>query len=817
MSNLFIDPWTLTAASLLIKASVVVAMTAGVCAVLRHRSSAATRHLLCTLMLVSVLTLPLLSVVGPSWRIAIPSIAPVPSVETASASRPSHEPAGAHRQDLVDLNPGTASAPASASSAAPPAAPFQTAWRATAIAVYAAGVLLLLLQMVIERMSVARLVRRADAVTDLDWRRLLRESAASLGVEGPVRLLRSREQTMPMAFGIRTRSILLPAIADTWAEDRRRAVLLHELAHVARHDCLSQAVAAFTCALYWVHPGVWWMARRLRVERELACDDRVIEAGTTAREYAGHLLELAYSLGGHRAPALVVTMARPKQLEGRMLAILDDRRNRAIPGRQYRLAATAIAAAIIVPLASAEGTVVPADATYVVEAPAYAGAPMADRVTDHDRDAAPAARPEPRPIAPSAAASRSINASDDTEEGGPGTWDARPSMKPDYVYLQLRGLHWSSGSDVALKQLEGLSAQQLQSGSGPVRFTLRRDAGTFAFNGILGGGVGAGTYTFEANPSFAAELEKRGLGRPTAKEQYRMARSDVSLAFVDELKAQNYTGVTTSELVRAGDHGVNSDYLRAMGELGYRVDSLDSLITLRDHGVSPDYVRQLQELGYKKLTVDELRTARDHGVTPDYVRQLAELGYKNLTIEELRTARDHGVTPDYVKQLVGLGYKLSIEELRNARDHGVTAEFVSGMKDLGHASLPIEQLVNIRDHGVTPEFARQMSELGLSKVPVDQLVKMRDHGVTPDFVRDLAALGYKGLDVDALVRLRDHGVTPGYIRELKDLGYTGLPVDELVTLRDHGVTPDRIRKANARAGAKLPPDMLRAFVDGGMQ
>ena len=241
--------------------------------------------------------------------------------------------------------------------------------------VYAAGALLLLLQMVIERMSIARLVRRADAVTDLDWRRLLRDSAASLGVEGPVRLLRSREQTMPMAFGIRTRSILLPAIADTWAEDRRRAVLLHELAHVARHDCLSQAIAAFTCAVYWVHPGVWWMARRLRVERELACDDRVIEAGTMARDYASHLLELAYSLGGHRAPALVVTMARRNQLEGRMLAILDDRRNRAIPGRQHRLAATAIAAAIIVPLASAEGTVVPADATYVVEAPPYAGAP----------------------------------------------------------------------------------------------------------------------------------------------------------------------------------------------------------------------------------------------------------------------------------------------------------------------------------------------------------------------------------------------------------------------------------------------------------
>ena len=45
---------------------------------------------------------------------------------------------------------------------------------------------------------------------------------------------------MPMAFGTRRPAILIPATADTWPEDRRRAVILHELAHVARYDCLTQ-------------------------------------------------------------------------------------------------------------------------------------------------------------------------------------------------------------------------------------------------------------------------------------------------------------------------------------------------------------------------------------------------------------------------------------------------------------------------------------------------------------------------------------------------------------------------------------------------
>ena len=146
---------------------------------------------------------------------------------------------------------------------------------------------------------------------------------------------------------------MLPTVADAWPEDRRRAVLLHELAHVERHDCLTQTLAAVACAVYWVHPGVWWIAMRLRAERELACDDRVLSAGENAREYAGHLLELAYTLGHTAAPAVAVTMARPRELEGRMLAVLDAARNRAIPALRNRLAGVAVLAGLTVPVAAA--------------------------------------------------------------------------------------------------------------------------------------------------------------------------------------------------------------------------------------------------------------------------------------------------------------------------------------------------------------------------------------------------------------------------------------------------------------------------------
>src|SRR4029450_2990970 len=218
--------------------------------------------------------------------------------------------------------------------------------------VYGVGLLAFLLRLVAQRWSIRRLVRRAMPVTAPVWTELLDEAARSTNCQRPVVLLRGLEETMPMAFGTRHPAILLPAVADTWSESQRRAVLLHELAHVARYDCLTQSLAAVACAIYWVHPGVWWIARRLRIERELACDDRVLAAGADPDGYASQLLEFAYSLRVETAPALAVTMAAPSSLEERLRALLDRGRNRRLPALRSRVAATAI----VVMLVGATGT-----------------------------------------------------------------------------------------------------------------------------------------------------------------------------------------------------------------------------------------------------------------------------------------------------------------------------------------------------------------------------------------------------------------------------------------------------------------------------
>ena len=74
--------------------------------------------------------------------------------------------------------------------------------------------------------------------------------------------------------------MLLPESANEWTMERRRSVLLHEMAHVKRRDCLVQFLGQLTCAAHWCNPAVWFAARELRRESERACDDLVLHAGT---------------------------------------------------------------------------------------------------------------------------------------------------------------------------------------------------------------------------------------------------------------------------------------------------------------------------------------------------------------------------------------------------------------------------------------------------------------------------------------------------------------------------------------------------------
>jgi beta-lactamase regulating signal transducer with metallopeptidase domain len=806
--SLLIDAAIPPAGWMILKVSLLLTAAAIAQALLGRRRSAAARHLVWTLAVGGVLLLPMLSAVMPRWdAVRLPGATVAEGMalgeSTGRADMTQPVPAGGVQDAappavVMRVEPGPAPSTASRVS------------RGTALlAFYGAGVVLLVIRLVFERLTMRRLARQAAQVSDPELTRLLLECAGRIGVRRPVRLLRSRERTMPMAFGIWYPVILIPVISETWTEDRRRAVLLHELAHVARHDCLTQLLAAGACAFYWFHPGVWWAARRLRVERELACDDRVLAAGTHARDYAGHLLELAYALGRTRAPALAVGMARPRQLEGRLLAVLDAARNRANPGRRSQLAGAAIAAGLLVPLAGAQATAVPP-----APRPPAVGSTSLASVDVAVSDRAPNDAGRMKPALQTAAAQAVTPGS--APDRLPGTWEIRPAGDAGTVHLTFTESDGMHGSTIRIERLTGLSPAQMTGTGGLAHFAIRRDAGTFTFDGVFRNGVGAGTYTFAPSATFPDELAKRGLARPAEAQQYVLARHDVGLAFLDELTAQGYTRPDLPQLLRAAEHGVDFEYLREMGRLGYRLGLVEALVRQRDHGVSPQFIRELAALGLTGLSSDDLVRARDNGVSPEYVRALSALGYTRLPLDELVRLRNNGVSAEYVRELDALGYKnLSRDELVRLRNNGVSAEYVRELDALGYKNLPRDEVIRLRNNGVSAEYVRELDALGYKNLSRDEVIRLRNNGVSAEYVRSLGELGYKNLSRDELIRLRNHGVDPEYVRQLKDAGYDHLSIDELVDFRNRGVTADR--SANLRAGIRLAIERLKALAAGGLR
>jgi beta-lactamase regulating signal transducer with metallopeptidase domain len=716
------------------KATVVLAAAALVDLLLRRRGSAAARHLVWTIAIVGLLALPAASLSLPAWTLRIP-VAP-PTVTAAIAT-----------VDAV-VAPSTAPAPmvASADGAARRAPVFSLF--AAVVVLYAGGVLLLLARLAIEPIALRRLARASVDLTDPQWSDAIEQASAELRLTRHVRLLQSAREIMPLTFGTLAPVILLPATSDAWSEDRRRSVLLHELAHVARRDCLVQRMTAFACALYWPHPGVWWAARRLRAERELACDDRVLASGAGAREYAGHLLELAHSLGSAPAPATALGMARPKQLESRLLAVLDAARNRAAIRPPGRTIAIATAVAVLVPLAAVHAALVgkemPAMIDSSVDLPSQSTAPAPQDLT--------------------------------------GTWELRPSRDPGMVQVTVRTEHGTHGRSVRLDQLPGISLEQISAASSTVRLPIRREAGTFNVDGVCHSGVCGGTFAFEPSQSFAAELAKRGFERPTPRQQMDLALADIGIEYLEALNKAGYTKPDLAQIVRAAQHGVDAGYLREMTSLGYHAGTLEALTQLRDHGVDPAYVKGLRDLGYRIDSPEELTRLRDHGIDPSYVRGMADAGFSRLTVDQLLTARDHGVDPPYVK----------------------------GMRDAGYRLDDLSKLIETRNHGVDPSYVREMSELGYKNQSLDGLIKMRNHGVDPAYVREMAELGYKNLSVEDAIRLRDHGVDASYVRRVQQKGLGHLSVDELIQRRDHGMDdPDAAARAVAAQAQYLWQSIVR--------
>jgi beta-lactamase regulating signal transducer with metallopeptidase domain len=222
------------------------------------------------------------------------------------------------------------------------------------LVVWIAGALLLLSRRLGAELRM-RGIRRRAWQPDSRLRDLLHEATATPGPGRTVTLRISDAIDTPAVAGHLRPMILLPVRAGEWSAADLAAVYRHELGHVLRGDGLTNFIVDCVAALYWCNPLVRAAARRMRSESERACDDLVLSRGTEPEHYAQLLLRVA-SGTRREVPVAAQAMARARELEGRLLAILDEGLLRGSPSRRQTALFAGLGLAFTLPVAALSTT-----------------------------------------------------------------------------------------------------------------------------------------------------------------------------------------------------------------------------------------------------------------------------------------------------------------------------------------------------------------------------------------------------------------------------------------------------------------------------
>jgi len=694
--------------------SAVILSAAGLLTASLRRASAASRHLVWSVAMASLLALPILSVALPSWQIAaLPSLATIASPPLLDNGAPEPAGSGAGEAALVFERKPEPVAPqldrrwtldvgSELPASSPDSSRFDTTpntvahswnnfdWKVALLMAWLAGVFVVMARLTMGTARVWLLTRRAQRVTESSWIMLARTLATRLRLRRRVRIFKTERISVPMTWGLTRSAVLLPKEADHWTMECRWIVMLHELTHVKRRDCLMQALAQLACALYWFNPLVWIAAWRLRVERELACDDHVLEAGAKASDYASYLVEIASSFGvGSCGSPMAVGMAC-SHLESRVRSILDpNARRRGVNGLKVALAAV-IAAVLIAPLAML------------------------------------------RPWRNAEASGR---------KGGAIVNSINLSNLPFPANLLIQSLKDQGQTQEQRDKARESEERQKQ----------------------IGEGVGEGQGTGQGQGSGQGQGKS---GELTVDQLIEMRAVGVTPEYIESIRKLGYSDLTVKQAVELRSLGIGEEFIKQARGWTNGNPSIEELVELKSIGMSSDFINEMKRAGYDNLTVEKLVEMKAVGVSPEFVESMRRAGYDKLTPDKLTELKAMGVSEAFIREAQSWGFgQLSLDDLVQIKAMGISPEFARSMKALGFDNLSLDQLVEIKAVGVNGEFIKQMRELGFDNLPIKKLIEMKAVGVTPDYIRKMREAGLKNVSVNELIELKATGVDKILTRE----------------------------------------------------
>ena len=218
-----------------------------------------------------------------------------------------------------------------------------------------------------------------------------------------VAILLSEEIQSPTALGLFGAAVVLPKwILKELTTSELEQVLLHELAHLRRYDDWSNLTQKIVKAMFFFHPAVWWMENKLSLEREMACDEAVLEATRNPRAYAQCLTMLAEKSFMRRSVMLAqAAVSRIGQTSQRVARILRSERPQS--RRTWKIALPSFATVLVLSVASVSRM----PELVVFENSAPQTAPATAKITEA----------KPSPMTAAAGMERQLKAQTGTEAG----------------------------------------------------------------------------------------------------------------------------------------------------------------------------------------------------------------------------------------------------------------------------------------------------------------------------------------------------------------------------------------------------------------
>jgi beta-lactamase regulating signal transducer with metallopeptidase domain len=197
-------------------------------------------------------------------------------------------------------------------------------WAVILVSLWAALALAGVLRIGIGLLRIQRLRRSCIAIDPQLLSADMQEILADFRKTRPVSVLVSQRVDVPTAIGFGRPAVVIPAwLVEDLTAAELKYVVLHELAHLRRRDDWTNLIQKLVKAVLFFHPGVWWIERKLSLDREMACDDAVLLQTSAGRVYAQCLARVAEKRMSRRHMALAqAAVDRVHQLSLRVINIL---------------------------------------------------------------------------------------------------------------------------------------------------------------------------------------------------------------------------------------------------------------------------------------------------------------------------------------------------------------------------------------------------------------------------------------------------------------------------------------------------------------